>query len=186
MAIPKEEYAVLVKQTAPPSPLGTDCLKAFLCGGGICALAQLGLALLQTAGLDEDTGKTVVMIALIVLTAVLTAFGLFDKLAKHAGAGTAVPITGFANAVVSPALEAKREGFVLGTAAQPPPNEPSPAHRRGAIWGRWHAPTRLSEKRRHNMRVTEEVLQRNNLQIVSSERYGLSRHRAAHDATLPM
>ena len=118
MAIPKEEYAVLVKQTAPPSPLGTDCLKAFLCGGGICALAQLGLALLQTAGLDEDTGKTVVMIALIVLTAVLTAFGLFDKLAKHAGAGTAVPITGFANAVVSPALEAKREGFVLGTAAQ--------------------------------------------------------------------
>ena len=118
LAIPKEEYAVLVKQTAPPSPLGTDCLKAFLCGGGICALAQLGLALLQTAGLDEDTGKTVVMIALIVLTAVLTALGLFDKLAKHAGAGTAVPITGFANAVVSPALEAKREGFVLGTAAQ--------------------------------------------------------------------
>lgn len=114
----KEEYAVLVKQTAPPSPVGTDCLKAFLCGGGICALAQLGLALLQTAGLDEDTGKTVVMIALIVLTAVLTALGLFDKLAKHAGAGTAVPITGFANAVVSPALEAKREGFVLGTAAQ--------------------------------------------------------------------
>lgn len=118
MAISKEEYAVLVKQTAPPSPVGTDCLKAFLCGGGICALAQLGLALLQTAGLDEDTGKTVVMIALIVLTAVLTALGLFDKLAKHAGAGTAVPITGFANAVVSPALEAKREGFVLGTAAQ--------------------------------------------------------------------
>ena len=118
MAISKEEYAVLVKQTAPPSPLGTDCLKAFLCGGGICALAQLGLALLQTAGLDEDTGKTVVMIALIVLTAVLTALGLFDKLAKHAGAGMAVPITGFANAVVSPALEAKREGFVLGTAAQ--------------------------------------------------------------------
>ena len=118
MAISKEEYAVLVKQTAPPSPVGTDCLKAFLCGGGICALAQLGLALVQTAGLDEDTGKTVVMIALIVLTAVLTALGLFDKLAKHAGAGTAVPITGFANAVVSPALEAKREGFVLGTAAQ--------------------------------------------------------------------
>ena len=103
---------------APPSPVGTDCLKAFLCDGGICALAQLGLALLQTAGLDEDTGKTVVMIALIVLTAVLTALGLFDKLAKHAGAGTAVPITGFANAVVSPALEAKSEGFVLGTAAQ--------------------------------------------------------------------
>ncbi len=118
MAISKEEYAVLVKQTAPPSPVGTDCLKAFLCGGGICALAQLSLSLLQTAGLDEDTGKTVVMIALIVLTAVLTALGLFDKLAKHAGAGTAVPITGFANAVVSPALEAKREGFVLGTAAQ--------------------------------------------------------------------
>ena len=106
MAISKEEYAVLVKQTAPPSPVGTDCLKAFLCGGGICALAQLGLALLQTAGLDEDTGKTVVMIALIVLTAVLTALGLFDKLAKHAGAGAAVPITGFGYALVKGTKEA--------------------------------------------------------------------------------
>lgn len=118
MAISKEEYARLVKETAPPSPLCRDSVKAFLIGGAVCALAQLSLSLLQRAGLDEDTGKTVVMIALIVLTAVLTALGLFDKLAKHAGAGTAVPITGFANAVVSPALEAKREGFVLGTAAQ--------------------------------------------------------------------
>ena len=114
----KEEYAAWVKQTAPPSPLGRDCAKAFLSGGALCAAAQLALALLERAGLDEDTGKTVVMIALIALTAVLTALGLFDKLAKHAGAGTAVPITGFANAVVSPALESKREGFVLGTAAQ--------------------------------------------------------------------
>ncbi len=114
----KEEYAALVQQTAPPSPVGKDCAKAFLSGGALCALAQLALEGLTRAGLDEDTGKTVVMIALIVLTAILTALGLFDRLAKHAGAGTAVPITGFANAVVSPALEAKREGFVLGTAAQ--------------------------------------------------------------------
>ena len=118
MAISKEEYAALVKETAPPSPLWKDCGKAFLSGGALCALAQGALALLERIGVDADTGATLVMIGLIVLTALLTAFGLFDKLAKHAGAGTAVPITGFANAVVAPALESKREGFVLGTAAQ--------------------------------------------------------------------
>lgn len=118
MPISKEEYAKLTQRYAPPSPLWKDCLKAFLCGGAICALAQLALELLQKGGVGEETGRLLVMIGLIVLTAVLTALGLFDKLAKHAGAGTAVPITGFANAVVSPALESKSEGFVLGTAAQ--------------------------------------------------------------------
>ena len=118
MAISKEDYARLARRYAPPSPLWKDCAKAFLCGGGLCALAQLALELLQKAGADEETGRLLVMIGLIVLTAAFTALGLFDKLAKHAGAGTAVPITGFANAVVSPALESKSEGFVLGTAAQ--------------------------------------------------------------------
>lgn len=118
MAISKEDYARLARRYAPPSPLWQDCVKAFLCGGGLCALAQLALELLQKAGADEEIGRLLVMIGLIVLTAALTALGLFDKLAKHAGAGTAVPITGFANAVVSPALESKSEGFVLGTAAQ--------------------------------------------------------------------
>ena len=118
MSISPAEYAAMAKQYAPPSTLGKDCLKAFLCGGAICTLAQLLLEGLLKAGVAADTGRLIVMLALIALTAVLTAAGVFDKLAKHAGAGTAVPITGFANAVVAPALESKSEGFVLGTAAQ--------------------------------------------------------------------
>ena len=118
MSISPAEYAAMAKQYAPPSTLGKDCLKAFLCGGAICTLAQLLLEGLLKAGVAADTGRLIVMLALIALTAVLTAAGVFDKLAKHAGAGTAVPITGFANAVVAPALESKNEGFVLGTAAQ--------------------------------------------------------------------
>lgn len=118
MAISKEEYARLTQRFAPPSPLWKDCAKAFICGGALCALSQLALELLQRAGADEETGRLLVMLALIAGTAVCTALGIFDKLAKHAGAGTAVPITGFANAVVAPALESKSEGFVPGTAAQ--------------------------------------------------------------------
>ncbi len=118
MHISPDEYAALTKKHAPPSTLGKDCFKAFLCGGAICALAQLMLEGLGRAGVAPDTGKRIVMLLLIALTAILTALGVFDKLAKHAGAGTAVPITGFANAVVAPALESKNEGFVLGTAAQ--------------------------------------------------------------------
>ena len=118
MHISPDEYAAMAKKYAPSSTLGKDCLNAFLCGGGICALAQLLLEGLQTAGVSADTGRLIVMLVLIALTAVLTALGVFDKLAKHAGAGTAVPITGFANAVVAPALESKSEGFILGTAAQ--------------------------------------------------------------------
>ena len=118
MPISPKEYAAMAKRYAPPSSLGKDCLQAFLCGGVICALSQLLLEGLQTAGVSADTGRLIVLLVLIALTAVLTAFGVFDKLAKHAGAGTAVPITGFANAVVAPALESKNEGFILGTAAQ--------------------------------------------------------------------
>lgn len=118
MAISKEEYARMQRRCAPPSPLRKDGALAFLCGGAICALSQLALELLQKMGTEEETGRLLVMIALIAGTAVCTSLGVFDKLAKHAGAGTAVPITGFANAVVSPALESKSEGFVLGTAAQ--------------------------------------------------------------------
>ena len=118
MTVSKEDYAVMVKKYAPPSALGKDCLNAFLCGGSICALAQFALELLERAGVTQDTGKLIVMMTLIALTALLTALGVFDKLAKYAGAGTEVPITGFANAVVSPALESKNEGLILGTGAQ--------------------------------------------------------------------
>ena len=118
MPISPKEYAAMAKRYAPPSTLGKDCVKAFLCGGAICALAQGMLEGLTKSGVAADTGRLIVMLTLIALTAILTALGVFDKLAKHAGAGTAVPITGFANAVVAPALESKNEGFVLGTAAQ--------------------------------------------------------------------
>jgi len=118
MPISPAEYAALTKRYAPPSSLAKDCVKAFLSGGTICALSQLLLEGLQKAGVSADTGRLIVLLTLIALTAVLTALGVFDKIAKHAGAGTAVPITGFANAVVAPALESKNEGFVLGTAAQ--------------------------------------------------------------------
>ena len=118
MPISPAEYAAMAKRYAPPSTLGKDCLNAFLCGGAICALAQGMLEGLTKSGVAADTGRLIVMLTLIALTAILTALGVFDKLAKHAGAGTAVPITGFANAVVAPALESKTEGFVLGTAAQ--------------------------------------------------------------------
>jgi stage V sporulation protein AC len=118
MAISKKEYAALAQRYAPPSPLWKDCTMAFLCGGGICALSQLALELVQRTGTNEETGRLLVMLGLIAGTAVSTALGLFDKLAKHAGAGTAVPITGFANAVVSPAIDCKSEGFVTGTAVK--------------------------------------------------------------------
>ena len=87
-------------------------------GGANRSLLTLMTGLRERFGAGEENAKQLATLTLIVLTAVLTALGVFDRIAKHAGAGTAVPITGFANAVVSPALEAKREGFVLGTAAQ--------------------------------------------------------------------
>lgn len=118
MSVSKEEYARMSALASPRSPLLTDCLKAFAVGGTICCLAEGLLQLLCKAGLTYDDAKTLTMITLIVLTALLTALGVFDKIAKHAGAGTAVPITGFANAMVAPTLESKAEGFIRGAGAQ--------------------------------------------------------------------
>lgn len=91
---------------------------AFLSGGGICCFGELCFTLFSRWGLDEKTAATCVSVLLIVLTAALTGIGVFDKIAKHAGAGTLVPITGFANAVAAPAIEYKTEGYVLGTAVK--------------------------------------------------------------------
>ena len=113
-----EAYAKLVKDHAPPSPMGKNMVWAFLVGGSICTLGQLLSNLFQRWGLDKDQAGTAVSLSLIFLTAVLTGLGIFDLLAKHAGAGTLVPITGFANAVVSPAVEFKTEGFITGTATK--------------------------------------------------------------------
>ena len=113
-----KQYQQLVHSTTPKSPLIKDCILAFIFGGSICCFGQLLRMLYTNIGLTEDEVKLAVPTTLIVITAILTATGTFSKIAKHAGAGTAVPITGFANSVVSPALEFKAEGPITGTAAQ--------------------------------------------------------------------
>lgn len=118
MNISNTEYKEMVKKASPPSHKGLNGVKAFLVGGLICAIGQTLGELYRRLGVGEENAKLLVTLTLIVLTAVLTGLGIFDKIAKHAGAGTFVPVTGFANAVVSPAMEFASEGRVLGTAAQ--------------------------------------------------------------------
>ncbi len=111
-------YARYAKARAATSPLLSDCIKAFFFGGALCTLGQLLRNLYSYLGVPEGRLSTLASCSLILLSAVLTALGVFDKIAKHAGAGTLVPITGFANAVVSPSIDSKAEGFVLGAAAK--------------------------------------------------------------------
>lgn len=118
MDISKQEYNQLIQAHARSSPLVRDMLWAFFVGGAICTLGQVLRNLYESLGLSGDDAGIAVSVTLIFLSALLTGLGLFDKLAKHAGAGTLVPITGFANAMVSPALEFKSEGYITGTAAK--------------------------------------------------------------------
>ncbi len=113
----KKAYKKLVHDVVPKSPKIKNVFMAYLFGGGICTLGQAIKNLYLYLGTDEKTASTLVAVSLIVIAAVLTAFGVFDKIARYAGAGTIVPITGFANSVVSPAMEFKTEGKILGTAA---------------------------------------------------------------------
>ena len=114
-----ENYAALVKKITPKSKLAQGCLRAFWVGGSICtlgqALADIGISFLN---LTASSASAFSSITLIFLTALLTGLGVFDRIARYAGAGTVVPITGFANAMVSPAMEFKPEGWVLGTGAR--------------------------------------------------------------------
>ena len=107
----------MVKKASPNSPIVLDCIKAFLIGGAICCFGQLLFYIFRKSGMSLDESRSLVSITLIIITAILTGIGVFDKIAKHAGAGTIVPITGFANSVVSPAMEFKSEGFIMGTGA---------------------------------------------------------------------
>lgn len=107
-----EEYGRLVARMAKPSPMGKDLLFAFLIGGGICAVGQLIQTGWQTLGLDRESAGTATTMTLIFLSALFTALDCYNSLAKYAGAGTLVPVTGFANSVVSPAIEFKSEGLV--------------------------------------------------------------------------
>lgn len=118
MSISKDDYSKMADKASPNSPVIINCVKAFLFGGLICAIGQIIMNLIKNAGLAEKEFQTGTSAILIIITAILTGIGVFDKIARHAGAGTIVPITGFANSVVSPALEFQHEGFILGTAAQ--------------------------------------------------------------------
>lgn len=114
MKITKKEYAKMAKKASPPSPILKNCLSAFLSGGAICSFGQLLFSLYRYAGAQEKDARVFVSVTLIFAASLLTALGVFDSIAKHTGAGTLVPVTGFANAVVSPAVEFKSEGFING------------------------------------------------------------------------
>jgi stage V sporulation protein AC len=118
MQMSDKEYQQMTKKASPGSPVLKDCIKAFLVGGFLCTLGEVIFQLVQRAGLNEQNARLTASVSLIFLAVVLTGFQVFDNIAKHAGAGTLVPITGFANAVVAPAIEFKAEGYVLGLGAK--------------------------------------------------------------------
>lgn len=114
----KQLYDKMVKEASPDSPIVLNCIKAFVSGGIICTIGQLLRNYIETFHLGEDTTSLIVCVVLILASAILTGLGIYGKLGKYCGAGTIVPITGFANSVVSPAIEFKKEGMVFGMAAK--------------------------------------------------------------------
>ena len=110
-------YDSLVKSVSPPSPKIKDFLLAFFIGGTICTIGQLLFIYYEYIGISGEIIKMLVPVTLVFAAALLTGIGVFDKIAKRAGAGTLVPITGFANAVAAPAIEFKNEGYILGVGA---------------------------------------------------------------------
>ncbi len=114
----KKKYSEMTKKASPPSPKIKDFIWAFCVGGAICVIGQLFNELYTYFDLSEKSVKMAVPVSIIFLAAIVTGIGWFDKIARRAGAGTLVPITGFANAVVSPAIEFKNEGYILGVGAK--------------------------------------------------------------------
>lgn len=114
----KQTYQNYVDQKSPNSPILKNCFWAFIIGGIICTIGQIILNICKERGLDTQTSGTIVSIILIGLAAFLTGLNLFNKLGKIAGAGSLIPITGFANSIVSPAMEYKSEGYVMGVGAK--------------------------------------------------------------------
>lgn len=112
------EYHTLADRLAPKSPIGKDCLNAFWIGGLICVIGQLLTNGYLALGLEKPDAQTLTSVTLVFLSALLTGLSVYDDIAKHAGAGTLVPITGFANSVAAPAIEFKTEGFVTGLAVK--------------------------------------------------------------------
>ena len=113
-----KEYGKLVESMAPKSPIVKDCALACLIGGLICTLGQLIMNSYAALGLNKENAGTATSMTLVALSALFTGLSLYDNLAKHAGAGTLVPITGFANAIAAPSVEFKTEGFILGVGAK--------------------------------------------------------------------
>lgn len=118
MNITPAEYQAMVHEHAPRSPIWKNMLFAFLIGGSICMLGQILQNAFLSLGISKTDTSTLVSVSLIFLSALLTALNLYNSLARYAGAGTLVPITGFANSVVSPAIDFRSEGFVTGMAAK--------------------------------------------------------------------
>ena len=114
----EKQYDQFVKELSPRSPVWKNCLWAYCVGGGICVLGQVFLNWYTSLGLENQDASGAASMTLVAIAAVLTGLSLFDNIAKRAGAGTLVPITGFANAIAAPAVEFKTEGLILGTAAK--------------------------------------------------------------------
>jgi len=109
-----QSYQEYVDKKSPNSPIFKNCFNAFWVGGLICSIGQIILEFCKYQGLDQTSSSTVVSIVLIAIAAILTSLNIFNKIGKFAGAGSLVPITGFANSIVSPAIEFKSEGYIMG------------------------------------------------------------------------
>jgi stage V sporulation protein AC len=118
MYMTEKEYEKLVNGVMPKSPIWKDCIWAFVVGGLICVLGQAFINWYGSIGLEKTDASTAASMTLVAISALLTGLSLYDNVAKFAGAGTLVPITGFANAVAAPAVEFKTEGFILGVGAK--------------------------------------------------------------------
>lgn len=114
----EKQYAKIVKEISPGSPVGKDCFNAFWIGGVICVIGQVFINWYTGLGLEKQDASAAASMTLVVISALLTGLSLYDNIAKHAGAGTLVPITGFANSIAAPAVEFKTEGFILGVGAK--------------------------------------------------------------------
>ena len=112
--ISKKDYQNFVDKKSPNSPILKNCFNAFWVGGLICSIGQIIMSICKTKGLSQEISSTVVSILLIAISAFLTGLNIFNKIGKFAGAGSLVPITGFANSIVSPAMEYKSEGYIMG------------------------------------------------------------------------
>ena len=113
-----KKFKTITEQTNPKPKIARNCVRAFLVGGGICTIGQVFQELLINYGIPEDDVKMLLPIIMVFLGALLTGVGIYDKIAAYGGAGTVVPITGFSNAIVAPAIEFKQEGFIFGVAAK--------------------------------------------------------------------